>query len=157
MTRIVSPELSSFTIGVIDDNPIDVMTLRAILQGNGFSNLIVFTDIKTAEAHLMMGNVVDLLFVDLSVQEQSDGLKFCKNLDDKLKAAIPVIVLTGSTNVEQKVAAMRAGVLNVISKPYTEDILISNVKAALKINFFSGRQKVRSKRIQQLRFQVSAV
>lgn len=46
-------------------------------------------------------------------------------------SAMKVVVITGSSNVETVVAALKLGALDVLEKPFTIDMLLAAVRAAL--------------------------
>lgn len=48
---------------------------------------------------------------------------------------IPVIVLTGSTDIKDAVNAMKAGATDFLAKPYEGDRMVTTIKNAMKISF----------------------
>ena len=49
-----------------------------------------------------------------------------------IKAELPVIVMTGQGDVQSAVRAMKAGAVDFIEKPYSDDALIKTIESALK-------------------------
>lgn len=61
---------------------------------------------------------------------EMDGIELVRRLSI-LNLTLPVIVMTGHADVPLAVAAMKAGVLDFVEKPYDHDVMISAIKDAL--------------------------
>jgi DNA-binding response OmpR family regulator len=62
-----------------------------------------------------------------------DGLELCKQLkQNKASAHIPLIMLTGYTQVQRKIAAFNAGADDYLSKPFEMEELVARIKAVLR-------------------------
>jgi two-component system response regulator FixJ len=59
-----------------------------------------------------------------------DGLELQRRLRE-LKAALPVIVMTGHGDVRLAVEAMKTGAIDFIEKPFDDEVLLSAVRSAL--------------------------
>jgi two-component system response regulator FixJ len=59
-----------------------------------------------------------------------DGLQLLQRLKDK-KITLPVIIMTGHADVALAVEAMRAGAVDFIEKPFSDDVLLGAIQAAL--------------------------
>ena len=66
-----------------------------------------------------------------------DGLHLLKTLKE-MGATIPVIVMTGHADVALAVAAMKAGAVDFIEKPFPDEILVHAVQMALARGGRSG-------------------
>jgi two-component system response regulator FixJ len=62
---------------------------------------------------------------------QMDGLELQRRLRE-VKAALPVIVMTGHGDVPLAVEAMKAGAVDFIEKPFDDEILLSAIRSALE-------------------------
>ena len=58
-----------------------------------------------------------------------DGLELQRRLAE-LYAQIPVIVITGHADVPLAVAAMKAGAVDLIEKPFSDDVILASIEAA---------------------------
>jgi FixJ family two-component response regulator len=69
------------------------------------------------------------LVLDVRLQG-ADGLDFQQSLADS-DAPVPVILITGHGDIPMTVRAMKAGAVNFLSKPFTEDELLTAVDEAV--------------------------
>ena len=81
---------------------------------------------------LYMKNEIGLSGVVLDIRlPDIDGMEVVKEVKAK-RPETEVIVITGYGNVSSAVEAMRVGVHDYLSKPFTDSVLIKTVKDALK-------------------------
>jgi two-component system, LuxR family, response regulator FixJ len=59
-----------------------------------------------------------------------DGLQLLRKLQE-MKVRMPVIVMTGHADVAMAVAAMKAGAVDFVEKPFDDEILLRTIHAAL--------------------------
>jgi len=69
------------------------------------------------------------LVVDVRMPE-IDGLELQERLN-KLGVKLPTVVITGHGDVPLAVRAMRAGAVDFVEKPFTEDTILASVRLAL--------------------------
>lgn len=67
-----------------------------------------------------------------------DGLELQQRLKE-LRVDMPVIVMTGHADVPLAVRAMKAGAVDFIEKPFDDDLLLSSVRIALKVQERAGQ------------------
>jgi DNA-binding NtrC family response regulator len=120
---------SKAMILVVDDEPQVADTLRDLLEYEGFK-------VETAENgrqaldRLTIGHQFDLVITDMKMPEM-DGLELLKRVQ-KLRKNLPVIVLTAYATLKNGLQAIKEGVYDYVSKPFSVDLLISVVHQALK-------------------------
>lgn len=74
----------------------------------------------------------DLFLLDLDLGDE-DGLAVCRNLrDDAVLSSVPVIILTGTTDVATKAAALDSGAVDYVTKPFDAVELRARVRVALR-------------------------
>jgi diguanylate cyclase (GGDEF)-like protein len=74
-----------------------------------------------------------LILLDLVLGMES-GLYICRLLqDDPELAAIPIVILTGAADTENKVKCLDAGAVDYITKPFDPDELRARVRVGLRI------------------------
>jgi two-component system response regulator FixJ len=81
-----------------------------------------------------------------------DGLELQKALS-KLHADVPVIVVTGHGDVPLAVQAMKAGAVDFIEKPFSDDVILASIEAAARsrhVKKAGGASDIVGKRIARL-------
>jgi DNA-binding NtrC family response regulator len=102
------------SILLIEDDTFEAQTLERHLGRAGHSVTVVHT---AEEALALLGReIFDVTIVDLSLPGMS-GLDFLR--EARSEHAVPVIVVTGDSDVASVVAAMRAGAQDYVVKPLT--------------------------------------
>jgi DNA-binding NtrC family response regulator len=133
---------------VVDDSPEIRLSAAFILEDQGF-------DVLEAENHhyaqtALSENQVDLILLDmnfsLDTTSGEEGLRFLTWLS-KSDFVIPVIAMTGWSNVDLAVSAMRLGACDFIEKPWNNQRLIQIIRQQLKM---AGLQVQNQKLKQQL-------
>ena len=117
-------------IMIVDDEPLNIMTLRQHLKGDGYKNFICCE--KSTEAlSLIRDSEPDVLLLDINMPEVS-GLDIMRvvGLDPALQH-IPVLVLTAATDPAIRREALDLGASDFLSKPVEPDELIPRVRNAV--------------------------
>jgi len=115
-------------IDIIDDDPAMRDSLAFLLDVRGFAT-------RVHESAVAFLGVVgrerpDCIVTDIRMPGLN-GLELVKRLKgDGIDS--PVIVITGHGDVALAVEAMKAGVVDFIEKPFSDDILIGAIKSALE-------------------------
>ena len=140
--------ISKPQILVVDDSPEIRLSAAFILEDQGFVVL-------EAENHhyaqtMLANNSVDLILLDmnfsLDTTSGEEGLRFLTWLS-KSDFVIPVIAMTGWSNVDLAVNAMRLGACDFVEKPWNNQRLIQIIHQQLKL---AGLQVQNQKLKQQL-------
>ncbi|WP_045216288.1 response regulator [Desulfonatronovibrio magnus] len=120
------------TILLVDDEPDFRFSMSLILKGHGFTTVEAGNGIEALEKLAVLEKQecpVDLIITDLRMPEM-DGLELLKNLiEQKAKAKLLIITGYGERETIKKLTQM--GLSTIINKPFSADILISNVKSLL--------------------------
>jgi two-component system chemotaxis response regulator CheY len=117
----------SIKILAVDDSETVRMTVKKILESNGFK-IIEAEDGLEATTRLKEHPDIQLVICDVNMPKV-DGLTFCEELrkTDQFKK-LPVLMLTTQTNPELKARGKAAGVLAWITKPMHSEKLLHAVK-----------------------------
>jgi EAL domain-containing protein (putative c-di-GMP-specific phosphodiesterase class I)/CheY-like chemotaxis protein/GGDEF domain-containing protein/PAS domain-containing protein len=113
------------TIVIADDDPISVAILSNTL--NKYFN--VLTAANGEEAYLLFEKhpEADCLITDLSMPKM-DGFQLIKKMSlSPLFHDFPIVVITGSDDLETRVKALDAGASDFISKPFNASLVIHRV------------------------------
>jgi two-component system response regulator FixJ len=115
------------TVFVVDDDPEVRDSLCALLQSAG----VAAEPHESARAFLdaYLPNRAGCLIADMRMPDM-DGLELQEELNRR-NAGLPVIVVTGHADVPLAVRAMKAGAVDLIEKPYDDELLLATVKRAL--------------------------
>ncbi len=120
----------SATVLVIDDAPEVHALLAARLRAEG---VLLLSALDWAEGReLAMTKAPDLILLDVEMPGFS-GLDLCRLLkSDPRTSSIPIIFLTGATDVSTKVHGFDLGAVDYVTKPFHPAELRARVRSALR-------------------------
>jgi len=117
------------TILVIDDEMQSVKLIGMLLQRRGYE--IVAATLGSQGLEKARAERPDLIILDIMMPDM-DGFEVCRHLRaDPTTAAIPVIMFTAKTMVDDKVTGFQAGADDYLTKPVHPDELATRVEALL--------------------------
>lgn len=120
--------MTEYTVCIVDDDGAVRLSLGALLKTAGFA----VEAYASAEVFLDAGDPSRFDCVLCDVQMPGiDGLELQRRLNAN-GAGPPVILLTGFGDVPMAVTAMKAGAVDFIEKPYSEDALLDGIRRALE-------------------------
>lgn len=110
--------IESLRILVVDDEPANVLALRALLESWGFERVDTTTDPQDAIVRCE-AREPDLLMLDLHMPG-TDGFAVMRRLriDAPRSVALPVLVLTADITPEIRRRALDAGARDFVTKPF---------------------------------------
>ena len=116
---------------VCDDDPAIAAMVAAILHREGY---------ETLQAHdgpdciaLVEAQQVDLILLDVTMREM-DGFAVCDALRSRdAGRQLPIVLLTGRTDLDTRVEGMHHGVSEFLTKPVNRYELVARVRAQLRI------------------------
>jgi two-component system, LuxR family, response regulator FixJ len=115
-------------IYIVDDDPAVGRSLERLLDSANFRAVSYATSkafLEVADGLPVGCALVDLRMPDINGLEVQEQLHL-------MKSGLPVIVLTAQGDVQSAVRAMKAGAVDFIEKPYTDEALIAAIESALK-------------------------
>jgi two-component system, OmpR family, KDP operon response regulator KdpE len=110
-----------------DDEPRILRALKVILRTEGYA--VVTAENANEALNLVAVAPVDAAIVDLLLPDR-DGLELCRRLREW--SEMPIIVLSAVGDDEQKVAALKAGADDYITKPFGPRELLARLEAVLR-------------------------
>lgn len=132
------------TIFVVDDNDTNLAMAKDALKEQYRVMTLPSADKMFAFLEKM---IPDLILLDIEMPDQ-DGFQALEKLKAEPKyAKIPVIFLTGMSHAANEVRGFQLGVIDFISKPFSEPVLQNRVKTHLEIDEII---RERTKQLQQL-------
>src|SRR3989339_1094788 len=126
------PRTMKECILVVEDDPINLDNITESLEEAGFSPLTAANGEEASKVMANQGDLVKVIILDWMMPKM-DGMAFLKLLKrEKRLQKIPVIMQTAKAQEQDIVQGMEEGVYQYLTKPFSEQVLISMVKAALK-------------------------
>jgi len=117
--------MANFTVLIVEDNEINAIVLREILEENTFEVL----NSVTAEDGISMARLhhPDLIFMDIQLPGM-DGFEALRHLqEDPLTKEIAVVAVTATTRFDRS-TYLKAGFEELIAKPVTVTKVIKCVR-----------------------------
>src|SRR6202790_2373247 len=115
------------TVHVVDDDAAIRRSLELLLDAAGFQVISYDTPLAFLEAAPSLSPGCALLDIKMPGM---DGLEL-QGLLLKGNVPLPVIVMTGKGDVQSAVRAMKAGAVDSLEKPYSDELLLNAIEAAL--------------------------
>ena len=117
---------------VIDDDELIRAAVAAILQRKGY---IVASAKNQAEARDLIerrSHPFTMILLDVTLENQGDGLEFLAVLRNELKQACPIMMISGAWDVDRARTAADHSICGYVVKPFTAGFLEERVLAAIK-------------------------
>jgi two-component system response regulator FixJ len=115
------------TVHVVDDDAAIRRSLEQLLDAAGFRVVSYDTPLAFLDAALDLSPGCVLLDIKMP---GIDGLEV-QALLQKGNVSWPVIVMTGQGDVQSAVRAMKAGAVDFLEKPYSDELLLDAIELAL--------------------------
>ena len=123
---------------VVDDAPDTLELIQRNLEASGYR---VFTAPGVAEALRLLDHTpVDLVITDLKMPKTS-GLDLIRHVRENLRDT-EVMMITGFPSIESAVTAVKAGSQEYLTKPFTDEELLSSVQRALQVLYVRRNAQV---------------
>jgi two-component system, LuxR family, response regulator FixJ len=128
-------------IFIVDDDEAILDSLQLLLQSAGFGQIFLY---RSADAFLKRASPQrgDCLLLDVRMSGM-DGLELQAELNRR-GVRIAVIIMTGHGDVPIAVRAMKAGAVDFIEKPFSDELLLESLRHALAAAALAGREGAES-------------
>src|SRR6187431_118521 len=125
---------------VVDDEPNIGLSLRLILEGEGYS-VIVADSVRSFQAQRSLARA-DLYLLDVRLPD-GNGIEVLRELRDG-NDLTPVIMISGHATVRDAVEATRSGAFDFLEKPLARDRVLVVIRNALeRLNLERENQRFR--------------
>jgi cyclic di-GMP phosphodiesterase len=132
---VLSFSETPLTILLADDNAEARRALEYMLHAQGY-RVVAVEDGDEAIAALSE-HPVDLVLLDVVMPRRS-GFSVCRHIKSQPETRlIPVVLITGLANPENRVEGIECGADDFISKPLNRDELLARVRSLLKVKRFT--------------------
>lgn len=112
---------------IIDDENDLRFVLKRFLSKHGYEVLEASSGKKALE--LLRGNEVDLILCDFKLDDM-DGDVVLKAIKE-INATVPVIIITGYSNIKTAVEVMRLGAIDYVTKPLLPEEILLTIRKAI--------------------------
>ena len=120
---------------VVDDNADVVFLMQELLASRGYDTVAVSRP-DEAEAEIRR-HPPDLILLDVIMPGKS-GYELCREIkEDPATRLIPVVLITGLSDREDKLRGIEAGADDFLNKPIFAEELFARVKSLLKLKEFT--------------------
>jgi putative two-component system response regulator len=120
---------------VVDDNPDNIILTRELLGSRGYEVQSVTSAEEAQQA--IQKHQPDLILLDVILPGKS-GYELCRELkEDPFTRLIPVVMITGLTDREDKIRGIEAGADDFLNKPIFPEELFARVNSLLKLKEFT--------------------
>ncbi|WP_427183918.1 response regulator [Bordetella bronchialis] len=117
---------------LVDDSPADLRLLVQLLNQEGFK-LLVALDGKQAYERAMVQPLPDVILMDISMPK-ADGYTTCRLLKANPRTAhIPVIFVTASAGLDERLKGFDVGGADYVLKPYNPEEVLARVRVQLQM------------------------
>jgi putative two-component system response regulator len=126
-------EIDRKTIFLVDDNATNLAAAEEVLERD--YRVITLKSAAKMFAALEKPHLEpNLILLDIEMPEMTgfEAMKFLKT--NEAYAKIPVIFLTGRSDVDSEAAGIELGAVDFITKPFTEAVLLTRIKTHLHID-----------------------
>jgi DNA-binding response OmpR family regulator len=132
--------MARFRILVVEDDPNVYNLVSDVLEGEGFAPVTV-QNASEARKQIKAGGF-DLIVLDRSLPD-GDGLELCTEIRRKPSlASVPILFLTAKDSVEDRVAGLRTGGDDYLTKPFDSAEMLARIEALLRRSGRLGQPEV---------------
>lgn len=105
-------------------------SMKIVLKANGMANSLLCND-STQAVNIIQNTEVDVIVLDLMMPKMS-GMQLLEIIAQE-KPHIPVIIATGTAEIETAVGCMSKGAFDYMVKPLAKERLVSSLKRAIEM------------------------
>ncbi|WP_218076112.1 diguanylate cyclase [Desulfuribacillus stibiiarsenatis] len=143
----------------MDDSVLVRVLIHDLLKEKGYKNLVMASSAREAIAyihqninkkHITKNQQIDLILMD-GIMPDIEGVQACKMVRDiDGMQDVPIIMVTGKTDIATLEAAFEAGANDYITKPFNTLELLARVRAALHLKYEIDKRKARERELEEV-------
>lgn len=124
----LGPRLPGCCVMVVDDNPLNLLVTRKILEQEG-ARVVQAGGFEDAQIQLQQGPSPDVILMDLHMP-QVDGLEAMRRLSSLWGTALPpVLAVSGAVTEDLQREVRAAGMVGFVPKPFERQTLLRAIEA----------------------------
>jgi signal transduction histidine kinase len=128
-------------VWLVDDSPLEAQQARALLTAH--HDVRLFTDGASFLEAFAQNAAADVVILDWRMPHVS-GLEACRFLRERYdEVTLPILVLTASTEPEDRAQALAAGANDFVNKPYDDLELLARVRTLVRVRKQAEAQRER--------------
>jgi len=136
--------LTNSKIMMIDDEKLNILVVAEYLKLEGYRDL-VFTNDPSQALSLAVGERPDAILLDIHMPQLS-GFEVLQQIRaNRVFARTPVVILTSSTDEEEKMRALELGATDFLHKPVHRGELLARLRNILMATSFQDHWRDYSK------------
>ncbi|NJM76257.1 MAG: diguanylate cyclase [Acaryochloridaceae cyanobacterium RU_4_10] len=122
---------------IVDDNPTNLSVLSIALKGAGYKTRVAMDGVSAIEQ--VQEDPPALILLDVQMPG-INGFETCMKLKaNPVTQDIPVIFITASVDLDQKVKGLSVGAVDYITKPFQQEEVLARVKVHLELRFLTKK------------------
>ena len=139
--NITTNQLRKIDILVVEDSPTQAEQLKYLLEKRLYSVVIAMNG---SHALKVLETISPKIIITDICMPEMDGYEFCRRVKaNDSQTEIPVILLTSLSNPEDVIEGLECGADNFITKPYSEEYILSHIEQILATSKLKNSQRVR--------------
>jgi putative two-component system response regulator len=133
---------------VVDDEPLNVELLKAILEPKNFRVLAASGGAQALE--ILAREKVDLVLLDV-VMPGIDGYEVTRRIRASARTkVIPVILITALHETSERIVGIDAGCDEFLTKPLDKNEVLARIRTLLRLSFYRTQVDAKEKAEQAL-------
>ena len=142
-------DLQFMKILIVDDEEVNVLLLKGILQRAGFTQFTALRNSSKITEHFL-ATQPDLILLDLHMP-QKDGFEILAELAPYLEAPnyLPVLMLTADDRPENRQRALSEGARDFLPKPFDSSEVVLRVRNLLEARYFHKQLQQQNERLEK--------
>ncbi|UFS70925.1 response regulator [Geomonas sp. RF6] len=134
-------DIADLPIVVVEDDPAVLSLFGIILEGQGYRSPLLFDSSLNALEFLRTGDAAAII-LDLFLPDMS-GLDLLRYVSSRL-AHIPVIIVSGNSQIDTAIDCMKLGAVDYLRKPFTGTQIAASLTRALALRPGRGESEIPS-------------
>ncbi len=126
------PDKIIYQILIVDDSKMNRILLKKVLSDAGYG---IFEAVNGQEGRMIANREkLDLILLDIQMPIEDGFEAIGKLKSNPVTAQIPIIFLSGISDVSSKVKGLESGAVDFITKPFDPDEVKARVKVHIKLH-----------------------